>query len=244
VASDKVVKAQYEEGVVMVRLASPLGAQHGLIQPSPKNYMPEGIYAARKLVRDGLEVLASHEYYQSRLDTSQRILPGPAHPQMQGPAAQLEDMIAVTRPNISVGNPISTLETPDRFDNPRRLPLAKQADVGKMLEDMQQRGVIKDSDSNRLSPVVLVRKKNGDIRFSVDYRKVSDGTRKERSALTTIDGTLDTLAGDKWLSTLDFQVISRLHCTLKIRRRWFSRRIKGYAFHGHAFRSLQCSSDI
>jgi hypothetical protein len=52
---------------------------------------------------------------------------------------------------------------------PRRVPLAKQEEVSEMIEDMQRRGVIEESDSPWSSPVVLVRKKNGELRFCVDY---------------------------------------------------------------------------
>jgi hypothetical protein len=50
---------------------------------------------------------------------------------------------------------------------PRRLPPAKQGDVGEMLKDKQRRGVIKESDSRLSSPVVLVQK-NGNLHFCVD----------------------------------------------------------------------------
>jgi hypothetical protein len=50
----------------------------------------------------------------------------------------------------------------------RRLPLAKQAEVGEMLEDMWQCGVIEEAESLWLSPIILVQKKNGDLRFCVE----------------------------------------------------------------------------
>jgi hypothetical protein len=56
------------------------------------------------------------------------------------------------------------------------LPLAKQADVGEMLEDIQRRRFIEESDRPWLSPLVLLQKKNGDLRFCVDYRKLNDVT--------------------------------------------------------------------
>jgi hypothetical protein len=62
---------------------------------------------------------------------------------------------------------------------PRRVPLAKQADVSHMLNDMQCGGVIEESDSPWSYPVVLVRKKNGELRFCVDYRKLNDVTKKD-----------------------------------------------------------------
>jgi hypothetical protein len=49
----------------------------------------------------------------------------------------------------------------------------------------------------------LVRKKNGELRFCVDYRKLNDITKKDCFPLPRIDDTLDTLAGTEFFSTLD-----------------------------------------
>jgi hypothetical protein len=68
-----------------------------------------------------------------------------------------------------------TLERPDQFDN----PLPKQAEVDKILEDMQRRGVIEQSNSLWPSPVFIVWKENGDLCFCIDYRKLNDVTRKD-----------------------------------------------------------------
>jgi hypothetical protein len=48
-----------------------------------------------------------------------------------------------------------------------------------MLDDMRRHGVIEESDSPWSSPVVLVRKKNGELRFCMDYRKLNDVTKKD-----------------------------------------------------------------
>jgi hypothetical protein len=61
---------------------------------------------------------------------------------------------------------------------PRRIPLAKHAEVGNMFDDMKRKGVIEESEGSWSSPFVLVRKKNGGIRFCVNYRKLNDVTNK------------------------------------------------------------------
>jgi hypothetical protein len=88
---------------------------------------------------------------------------------------------------------------------PRRMTLAKQEEIIQILNDMQRCGIIEESDSPWTSPVVLVRKKNGELRFCVDYRKLIDVTKKDCFPLPRIDDTLDTLAGTKWFSTLDLK---------------------------------------
>jgi hypothetical protein len=51
----------------------------------------------------------------------------------------------------------------------------------------------------------LVRKKNGELHFCVDYRKLNDVTKKDCFPLPRTDDTLDTVAGAKWFSTLDLK---------------------------------------
>ena len=51
--------------------------------------------------------------------------------------------------------------------------------------------------------VVLVRKKDGSLRFCVDYHKVNTITRKDAYPLPRVDDALDTLACCKWFTTLD-----------------------------------------
>lgn len=88
---------------------------------------------------------------------------------------------------------------------PRRLPLAKQHEVNRMVTDMQEAGVIESSNSPWSSPVVLVEKKDGSMRFCIDYRKLNAVTKKDSYPLPRIDDTLDTLSGATMFSTLDLQ---------------------------------------
>jgi hypothetical protein len=123
--------------------------------------------------------------------------------------AEYEDIFAVDsedhRRTNKVYHRIYTGDARPIRQPPRRLPIAKQAEVREMLDDMQRRGVIEELDSPWSSPVVLVRKMNGELRFCVDYRKLNDVTKKDCFPLPRIDDTLDTLAGAKWFFTLDLR---------------------------------------
>ncbi|GFV81873.1 hypothetical protein TNCV_1057601 [Trichonephila clavipes] len=100
---------------------------------------------------------------------------------------------------------IDTADHPPIKQHPRRLPFAKQEEVGTLLREMQENDIIEPSSSPWASPIVLVRKKDGSTRFCVDYRKLNDVTKKDSYPLPKIDDTLDTLSGHKWFSTLDLK---------------------------------------
>jgi len=70
---------------------------------------------------------------------------------------------------------------------------------------MQQQGVIEPCNSEWASNVVLVKKKDGSVRFCVDYRRLNLLTKKDAYPLPRIDRCPDTLAGSVWYSTFDLR---------------------------------------
>ena len=88
---------------------------------------------------------------------------------------------------------------------PRRIPFNMRKEVNEIIEEMKEQGVIEASQSPWISPAVLVKKKDGSIRFCVDYRKLNDVTMKDSFPLPRIDDILDQLAGNTWFSTLDLK---------------------------------------
>ena len=68
---------------------------------------------------------------------------------------------------------------------------------------MLAKDVFEPSTSPWSSPIVLVRKKDGTIRFCVDYRKVNSVTLKDSYRLLRIEDCLDALSGQQWFCTLD-----------------------------------------
>ena len=86
---------------------------------------------------------------------------------------------------------------------PRRIPAAYRHEATHLIKEMLKKGTIQPSNSPWASPIVLVKKKNGSLRFCVDYRKLNSVTRKDAYPLPRIDDTLDTLANAQWFTTLD-----------------------------------------
>ena len=82
-------------------------------------------------------------------------------------------------------------------------PRAKMEAADELVQQMLDDDVIEPSDSPWASPAVLVTKKDGTIRFCVDYRKVNFLTKKDSYPLPRIDDTLNTLGGAEYFCTMD-----------------------------------------
>lgn len=73
------------------------------------------------------------------------------------------------------------------------------------LEDMLAQGIVERSNSAWSSPVVLVKKPDGSVRFCVDYRKLNQVTKRDAYPLPYVTNILDRLRDARVLSTIDIK---------------------------------------
>ena len=64
---------------------------------------------------------------------------------------------------------IDTGNSLPQYQPARRTPFAVREEIARQLNQMQQQGVINPSSSPWASPVVFVRKKDGPLRFCIDF---------------------------------------------------------------------------
>ena len=87
----------------------------------------------------------------------------------------------------------------------RRIPPHQYDEVRRHLKEMLEIGAIRKSNSPWASAVVVVRKKDGSLRFCIDLRKLNACTIKDVYSLPRIDETLDCLDGSVIFTLLDLK---------------------------------------
>ena len=85
----------------------------------------------------------------------------------------------------------------------RRVPMDQIPLIREEIEKMLKAGVISRSYSPWSSPVVLVRKRDGSVRFCIDYRRLNRSTIKDAYPLPRIDDALNALSKAKYSASLD-----------------------------------------
>ena len=74
-----------------------------------------------------------------------------------------------------------------------------------LVEDLERRGIVEPSRSLWLNPIVLQRKKNGTLRFCVDFRKLNDIIELDGYEIPKIQEIISTLRDYKYFSVIDLK---------------------------------------
>lgn len=85
----------------------------------------------------------------------------------------------------------------------RRVPPGQYHKLRQVLSEMEEREIIRKSNSEWASPLVLVWKKNGDLRICVDYRWLNTRTVKDAHPLPHQSDCLAALGGSAIFSAMD-----------------------------------------
>ena len=87
----------------------------------------------------------------------------------------------------------------------RRTPKCFEEEEKKHLDQMLEKGIIEPSSSDWASSPVLVRKKDGSLRYCIDFRALNKVTVRDAFPLPNMSDCIESLKGSTFLSTLDMQ---------------------------------------
>ena len=85
----------------------------------------------------------------------------------------------------------------------RQIPVQLQSEVRKCLNNWLKQGIIRPSKSPYASQVVIVRKKTGEIRLCVDFRKLNTISIHDSFPLPRVEEALQAVQAAVWFSSFD-----------------------------------------
>ena len=138
---------------------------------------------------------------------------------------------------------IDTCDVSPKKQALRSMPLAARS---RQLKEMQSNGVIQPYTSPWSSPIVLVQKKDGTLRFGINYWGLNAVTKADTFPWPHIDDLLDQLGKSCYFSTLDLSLgfwQIKIHPDLTDKTS-FSTPQGLYVFRVMSFGLTQCLSKI
>lgn len=87
--------------------------------------------------------------------------------------------------------------------HPYRFSYQEKIKVQEIVSDLLNKNIIKESDSEYASPIILVKKKDGSNRLCVDFQALNRITVKDRYPLPLIEDQIDRLGSSKYFTSLD-----------------------------------------
>ena len=85
----------------------------------------------------------------------------------------------------------------------RQIPVQLQSEVRKCLNNWLKQGIIHPSKSPYASQVVIIRKKTGEIRLCVDFRKLNAISIRDSFPLPHVEEALQAVQAAVWFSSFD-----------------------------------------
>ena len=86
-------------------------------------------------------------------------------------------------------------------------PLVEE--VWEHIQEMLDGGKIRLSQSPWCNTVVLVCKKDGGLRFCIDFRRLNSQTKKDAYHLPQMQETMESMVGAQFFSTMDLKFFGR-----------------------------------
>jgi len=85
----------------------------------------------------------------------------------------------------------------------RRVPFALEEKVNNMVKEMLDNNIIRKSVSPFSAPIIVVLKKNRELRIYVDYRNLNKVTKRPVFHIPSAQEIFDKLGGNQYFSTIE-----------------------------------------
>ncbi|CAF1236388.1 unnamed protein product [Didymodactylos carnosus] len=105
----------------------------------------------------------------------------------------------------SIHHVINTSDHPSVNAKPYFKTIEQRKNIQQEIDKMLRNGIIVPSHSPWSSPVILLKKPNGEFRFIVDYRKLNSITKKDSYPQPIVEELLQRPGDHSWFTKLDLK---------------------------------------
>lgn len=173
------------------------------------------------LNRDGVTYVRTkdRQYLMRTTDSSKlvcNVVSEGAHINTPLQGTERESLLTVLREHsdfLITGTASTTVRTGKMYINltdntpvayrPYKLSQQEKLKVREIISDLKDKGIIRESQSQYSSPIILVKKKDGSDRMCIDYRALNRLTIRDRYPMPLIDDHIDRLGKANYFSNLD-----------------------------------------
>jgi hypothetical protein len=187
-------------------------------------YIPPDVLAAGVCEEDGVIDVGCNPYHAGELPLMSDAAPGSIRStdeikvgsdltsqqaaQLRQLLRQQQDLFAFTpaqlgRCKTTVFDITLKPEAKPVAQKPYRMSPKEKDILKKELDRMLEQGLIKPSHSPWSSPIVLVPKKDGTTRLTIDYRRLNAVTEKREMQMVSLEEVLDSLGDASWFALAD-----------------------------------------
>ena len=100
---------------------------------------------------------------------------------------------------------IELLDTEPFKERFRRIAPPLVEEVREHIQEMLDGGAIRPSQSPWCNAIVVVRKKDGGLRFCIDFHRLNSRTKKDAYPLPRMQETMESMVGTHFISTMDLK---------------------------------------
>ncbi len=188
-------------------ITMPKGVELGVFRPLEESSFVEELHVSQCKVPPPHTSKVLPERLKPLLEGASDKLGAADREELRKTLIEFQDVFAESE--FDLGNFTALHHHIDTGDSPpiklplRKTPLHFLGDEEKLLDEMLRAEIIEPSTSSWAAAPVLVRKKNGKLRWCIDFRLCNQVTKPDVYPMPLMSDCIDALDGNVWFSKLD-----------------------------------------
>jgi len=202
--------SQLIDNIVMIRLINPMIERNVLYKGTKLGRIGAIVKVNNVSMLDNIQRKDSNQVVMEILDRHRELMGSIEYKQLKQILGEFKEIFSQSSTDVGLikefQHGINTGECLPIALNPRRIPIHMESKVDALIDDLEAKNIITKVSSPWNFPIVVVPKKNGDIRMCIDYRKLNAITERPVYYIPDSQQLFDSVDGSKYFSSLDLSM--------------------------------------